>query len=182
MTTEPLQFSVLAAPVAAIDRRALSQAWYSALYRQAAPARDARPIAPSNSPRRGAGAPLLQPRASDNTRAIGQPSCRVERSNNGARPAAGMERRQIRCALARKIERAMLRPQGAPKRATFRIRGVPGRVHVMLRGGARGMQLVAVCSRNARAQVGAALAQARYALAARGISVDAQLRCEEGSC
>lgn len=182
MTTEPLQFSVLAAPVAAIDRRALSQAWYSALYRQAAPVRNAQPAAPSKPPRHGARTPLTQPRASDDARAIGHAPCRMERSDNGIRAAAGMERRQIRCALARKIERAMLRPQGAPKRATFRIRGVPGRVHVMLRGGARGMQLVAVCSRNARAQVGAALAQARYALAARGISVDAQLRCEEGSC
>ena len=89
------------------------------------------------------------------------------------------ERRQARCALARRIERTLLRANTAPKSATFRISGVPGRVHVMVREGARGPQLIAVCSRGARAHVAAALQQARYALAARGIALDAQLRCEE---
>ena len=181
-TAEPLQFSVMSAPIAAIDRRALSQAWYSALYRQTTPARTAQPSVAANTPLHGARKPLSQTCFSAAPRATEEATRRAERSGDGTRAHAGVERRQIRCALARKIERALLHPQGAQKRATFRIRGVPGRVHVILRAGAGGLQLVAVCSRNARTHVAAALAQARYALASRGISVEAQLQCEERSC
>jgi len=181
-TTEPLQFSVMSAPVAAIDRRSLSQAWYSALYRQTAPARNAEAKSQATAPARRARSPLPQAHRSDAVPAPEQTKRGAGRSESAVCARAGMERRQIRCALARKIERALVHPHGTPKRATFRIRGVPGRVHVIFRAGARGLQLVAVCSRDARMQVAAALAQARYALASRGISLDAQLRCEERSC
>src|SRR6202034_3463065 len=48
MMTQQLEVSILAAPLAAIDRRALSQAWYSALHlatpdRRAVPLRESSP-------------------------------------------------------------------------------------------------------------------------------------------
>lgn len=180
-STEPLQFSVMSAPLAAMDRRALSQAWYSALYRQTAPVR-AQNLAARNMPSACAPKGALQVSARQTPPPL-QTQMRVRENTAGMiQPHAAVERRQIRCALARKIERALLHPQSGARSATFRIRGVPGRVHVMLRSGARGLQLIAVCTRDARGQVATALAQARYALAARGITLDAQLRCEERPC
>lgn len=91
---------------------------------------------------------------------------------------AETERRSARLALARKIERAFLHPRAAMRKGTFDVEGPHGRVRVLLHSRGSQMRLVAICSPKAKAQVAAALAQARYALAARGIDLDAQLQSE----
>jgi hypothetical protein len=91
MMTQQLEVSILAAPLAAIDRRALSQAWYSALHLarpdrspvpprecgpctlaapvKAAPKRDAQSPAP-----RGAGTSVARPVQTKASKITAQPS------------------------------------------------------------------------------------------------------------
>src|SRR5579884_1250802 len=121
--TEQLQFSVLTAPVATLDRRSLSQAWYSALYGAGS----------ANAPtKQRVVAPQAQvPHAQ---RALGAEG-KAGRSNvpafsrNGVThttaqaEGAQQDRRAPRSALARKIERAFLRLPSASQKASFSIDG-----------------------------------------------------------
>jgi hypothetical protein len=175
--TEQLQFSVLTTPVAALDRRALSQAWYSALYGSTG-ARSEKHF--SGPLREIAGART----------ACGVPAATASASLEGARSRAGSvasraqiegttpDRRAPRSALARKIERAFLRPRAARGKASFTIEGDGGRVHVLLRSQGTRLKLIAICPPKSRSQVASALAQARYALALRGIDLDADARSQ----
>src|SRR5690349_12377371 len=113
---EHLQFSVLTAPVAAIDRRGLSQAWYSALYRtsgepQTQAARN-RPT-PEKPPARS----TEIERATCHQQGIA-PSKLLRTHENVEIRGGSEERRAPRSALARKIERALLHP-GAKARNGF---------------------------------------------------------------
>ncbi len=183
MMTRELQVSVLAAPLAAIDRRMLSQAWYSALRLAQQPiARNGslRPVAPSPQ-RRGARGPQV----------------RRERSNTprlpASKPLPAFQRRSVRTIvdrdeslprlklttrrpLARAIEEAFCTPSDALRRATFSVGRRGARVHVLLqtRGGVSA--LVALCSPAVSRQVSRALAEARLCLAARGVVADLCLR------
>jgi hypothetical protein len=173
--TEHLQFSVLSAPIASLDRRGLSQAWYSALYGDTAPVRGATPASAAPSPANvhaHAGAPSAHARneAASATLA-GQAKCAAA-ANGGTIE----ERRGPRSPLARRIERTFLHPRGRVRKATFAIDGVQGRVQILLQSSGDRLTLVAVCPPKAKAHVAAALAQARYALALRGIALDAQTR------
>ncbi len=175
MMTQQLGFSVLTAPIAAIDRRALSQAWYSALHLAQQPAKvettalsvavDRREVQQTHVAfeRRGSAvrtAPALHV----------QPEKKPVR-----RDAVAIERRSLRSPLARKIEHAFLRPNVPATRAAFTIDGTDARVHVTMQRTRLGVQLVAVCPPHAREKVARALEQARYALAERGIAVTAQI-------
>lgn len=173
--SEQLHFSVLTAPVATLDRRTLSQAWYSALYGDGAPANAAKsgtPQAPDTQPpvvHAGQMAVNAQPERAHALRAGNAKSAqRVQ--------GAPADRRAPRSALARKIERAVLRPRGPAHKASFTIEGDHGRVHLVLHTQGTQLKLVAICPPKARAHVAAALSQARYALASRGIDLDAQTR------
>lgn len=171
--TQQLRAGVLAAPLAAIDRRALSQAWYSALgfagHREVgrSPGRtvsSARPAEVAPSARRVAGA--------NRTRTL-RPPLRVCRAAAGGKrdvpaPEARSERRAAPSALAVAIERRFMRTP-FPVRATFGLDG--GRVHVILRARGNDVCLIALCAPAARARVARALEEARYALGARGISL-----------
>ena len=173
MITQQIGYSILTAPLAAIDRRALSQAWYSALHL----AREARAAVPEEARRR------LTPSRGETTRqprhGVSSPYCNVASTtasgaSGTARPAPeACERRAVRSPLARRIERTFLDPARPARRATFTLEGMcdgrRARVHVALRSGESGMHLVAVCSPSLRTGVARALDQARYALAARGI-------------
>lgn len=175
---EHLEFSIVTAPLAQVDRRSLSQAWYSALYgaggSAAEPSQTVRPRSiPSNAPNR-----LTQ-----HQRAPGRAPVRVSEPRVARDPAAqtaahgpSAERRSARSPLARRIERRFLHPAAKPSAASFSLEGASGRVQVLLKGDGPNVQLVAICAPAARAQVCAALAQARYALAARGLSLDARTR------
>ena len=178
--TEDLRFSVLTAPIASMDRRTLSQAWYSALYG----AHETKPAQglPSSKPAKPSNAATPHPKLAESAERF---TCVTRAASSGlATPGAkgaDLERRAPRSQLARKIERAFLRPRKPLRKASFTIEGAHGRVQVLLRTHGSQFKLVAICPPKARAQVAAALGQARYALALRGIDLDAQTR-HEATC
>lgn len=179
--TEQLQFSVLTAPVASLDRRTLSQAWYSALYDSAGGS------AAKPAPKRGAVVEASQtsPHAAG-ARSRPGIGCDTQLHVRGAETpvhteGSPQERRAPRSELARKIERAFLRPRTAIRKTSFTIDHDRGRVHVLLQSHGSRLKLIAICPPKARPHVAAALAQARYALAIRGIDLDADTR-EEAAC
>jgi hypothetical protein len=177
MMTAQLEVSILAAPVAAIDRRALSQAWYSAL-RLARPApfavagRDRanrcekfvlpprRPIAPKVRRR---DADLRGPKT---TRSKGL----IVAGDSSAKSHS--RRRATRMPLAERIEHAFSAPNAHLKRATFAIGRGKARVHVILQTRGERTTLLALCRPDLRGVVGRALTEARCALAARGIGIE----------
>lgn len=172
MMTQQLGFSILSAPLAAIDRRALSQAWYSALHLAREHA------APAQPPRsRASCAPAVPCNKRTNERGTFS-SQREDRSAHAstARHERGtaVERRAVRSPLARKIERVFLDPVRRPVRATFTLGGA-SRVHVALQSTSGGVRLIALCAPELRTRVARALDEARYALARRGIALDASI-------
>lgn len=174
MMTEQLGFSILAAPIAAVDRRALSQAWYSALHlaHGSSPRAAAAPSAEQRVLERTPIAKAYQSFVNANAKAHAL-DARVplrERRMAAAEPGA-LERRASRSALARAIERTFLDPRAQVRRATFAVGDGADRVHVTLQTIGKRVRLVAVCAPNARPAVSKALAQARFALAERGIEV-----------
>lgn len=175
MMTQQLDFSILTVPLAAIDRRSLSQAWYSALHLAQRPpgeagetarARTVSPAACGPDPARVRGAePALW-----NSRPL---QARAEKP--AEMRCSGEERRAQRSTLARRIEHAFLNPVQRTQRATFTIDGTRARVHVGLQSTASGTRLVALCPAHVRRGVARALEEARYALAVRGIALQIDL-------
>ncbi len=171
--THRLEFDVLTAPLAEIDRRTLSQAWYSALDLAAAPSASPR------SPKRAVAdpAPARTPIASP----AGTPS-RVAVSNARIPATAhacgsagsALERRSTRSELARRIERIVARPLPEARAASFALRGPHGRVQILVRSVAGRTHLIAICAQEARADVARALDQVRYALCAVRVRGDAR--------
>lgn len=176
---EQLHLNVLAAPLAAVDRRALSQAWYSALYESRRPARltaKAKAIAPARTAGGAAAAP--NPVA---PRAVSRPvAANAKYVNSSGIGGARIERRAAPSPLARRIHKTFARHLGASatQRATFRL-GKRARVHVVLHASGARLRLVAFCGRRSAESVTQALAQARYALAARGLTLVAAVRTME---
>lgn len=180
--TEQLQFSVLAAPVATLDRRALSQAWYSALYGSAGVSR----VTPARISAAPSASAAIREVHGTAARAPSRQPARSACSAAGARTAPNfeetpVERRAPRSALARKIERAFLPGRSGAQKAWFSVEAAHGRVHLILQSRGSRLKLIAICPPKARAHVAAALAQARYALAARGVDLDAEAR-ERAQC
>lgn len=181
MMTQQLGFSILTAPLAAIDRRALSQAWYSALHLAQHAAGDTsvgkvRAMQPGGS--------TLHPHAAESRadRAFVRASTAAARTANDAKTVAVPgDRRAPRSPLARRIERRFLDPARRTERATLTIAGNGARVHVAMQSSARGLRLIAVCPRAQRAAVARALEEVRYALAARGLVLHAALQ-EDAAC
>jgi|SRR5579872_1989652 len=180
MMTQQLELSVVSAPLAAIDRRALSQAWFSALRLAHDPPASATPRATRpqataversrpDVPRTGD-----VPRESSIVRSTRETDRRVKRGE------VLIERRAPRSPLARKIERVFLDPRTRIQRATFSVNGTRARMHVTLQTNGQRMRLVAICPPAVRTEVTQALAQARYALASRGI--DLTVETEVGAC
>lgn len=176
---EHLHFSVLSAPVASFDRRALSQAWYSALYGTQPSARGnvTQPSMPASS-RNARFAILPEMRASRAAAPVVPRSVRMERA-----PAAigATERRAPRSLLARRIERAARAAAGFSSKTAFTIEGTHGRVRIFMHANGSVLRIIALCAPNARTQIAAALAQARYTLARVGIRLETDAR-EEGTC
>jgi hypothetical protein len=177
--SEQLHFSILSAPIASADRRALSQAWYSALYRGTSKkplvAADAKICRGDNT-----GAP---PRAGVRLSAapVSGAAPRAPRVEAYASRAAAGERRAPQLRLARQIEGLVRQRQSARTAATFVLDGSRARVRVLVVAGGGSIRLIAICSKNAREPVARALEQARYASAARGIILNATTR-EEVRC
>jgi hypothetical protein len=168
--------AVVAAQLADTDRRALSQAWYSALHLAGrAPAAPRAPHAPTpfEPARSGARAAIRandapQQRTNDVARSA-RGTAKTARAEAGG---AGPERRTPKTELARRIERGLTRrlPRAAP--ASFAVRGAGGRVHVLVRSDGARARVVAVCAPPLRERVERALAHARFALAGCGVRTE----------
>ncbi len=173
MTTQPLEVSILAAPLAAIDRRALSQAWYSALRlarceHSGPPLSPARDLAPSVAPRL-----RVAPRASAPANAQQPISFRAPLLRSvSVEPPGEPVRPQRSIHLSARIEAAFAQRAQPPRRATFSLGRGGARVVVVLQTHGGRATLVALCRSEHRTLVASALAQARLALASRGIVLD----------
>ncbi len=175
MMTQRLEVSILAAPLAAIDRRALSQAWYSAL-RLAPQAQRTYAVRSPARPMVGLNARGCPPRVAETLRRAGVEIPRVHLTLATPSVISSDEAREgvlcRRSPLAARIERAFAGPSAHPKRATFSMGRGNARVHVILQTKGEQATLLAICRPELRAVVARALAQARSALAARGIGVE----------
>ncbi|MGA8575074.1 MAG: hypothetical protein WB609_05205 [Candidatus Cybelea sp.] len=186
MMTNQLDVSILAAPLAAIDRRALSQAWYSAL--RLVP--QVSPSAPSSARRRES-AVLCGAARRFGPGATRRPNTGVLRLRvisktptvpNGDRDGTvAMRQAGSRARLAERIERTFSDPRTKPKRATFSLGRGRARVHVVLQTGGGRTTLLAICRPELRAVVARALVQARIALANRGVGIE-YCAIGEGKC
>lgn len=176
MMTQQLEISILAAPLAAIDRRALSQAWYSALRL----ARDEQ-IPFTSKPRR---MPVFVPVA---LREPAAPSEAVDRRSAPKRTESPVRSNAPRCSDSEARNACRLKPRspivrtknngyadsrGSCKRATFTLGRGRARIHVVIQTKGARTTLVALCRPELRGFVARALTEARLALAARGIGVE----------
>jgi hypothetical protein len=175
MMTEQLGFSVISAPLAAIDRRALSQAWYSSLHieRARTAAAPSRPVLKEPSIGAHLTKPERAPSPAKDVRVTNQWQSK-DRSRSGG--PLDIERRTARSPIAREIERGLLDPKRPLQRTTLLLRSERTRLFVTLQPEKGGARLIAVCSTPNRAVVERALEQARFALAARGIRLLATVK------
>jgi hypothetical protein len=182
MMTSQLEVSIIAAPLGAIDRRALSQAWYSAL-------RFTRVPPPAASAKNANAAKSLPYRSALSTAprelrsqqfGLPRPVLISQRHtlSGGDSWSAAIRYREARTMLAERIERAFADPNAHPKRATFSMGRGTARVVVILQTKQRGMMLLAICRPEVRCTVARALTQARRALAARGIGIEPAGGCK----
>jgi hypothetical protein len=178
MMTQQLQVSILAAPLAAIDRRALSQAWYAALRL----GRE-RPTSLTIPPRRMANvavSPWRIDRSGLQTLSIpatsARATCAAGRAGrgtcSGVEPQIARGNRKVRSPLARAIEGAFFNPRENSARATFSMGRGSARIVVILQTKGNRTTLIALCRPELRDDVARALTQARLTLAARGIGVE----------
>lgn len=179
MMTEQLGFSVLTAPLAAIDRRALSQAWLSALH-EASPAAGRSKAHGSatmaQAQTNAAVKPEAAPPQAKRPALHGAVAKTVDRRDRvRAEGTAPTDRRAARSRLARDIERTFLKPTAQIQRASFEVQG-NARVHITLQTEGNRVRLIALCQPSQRAGVAEALAQARFALAGRGYDISLQVR------
>jgi len=174
--TQRIAFDVLTAPLAAVDRRTLSQAWYSALHLAHRP--DAPPAAQATTVPHD-GRPAGQAREVRAT-SHGLRAVRAEVPAKGAARRTGIplavERRTPRSALSRRIERATLRALPREGTNSCVVRAESGRIALLVRVRGDRVELIAICAAHARAAVARALEEARYALARRGLACAAHLR------
>ena len=161
--------AILATDLAITDRRALSQAWYSALHvAERAPATTPRACAGQERQSTTAVRPSAVAPASAQRRACAPSTNRLRRATpgRGAVAGPGLERRAPQTELAGRIERFLARraQRGVP--ASFAVRVAGGRVHLLVRSDGARTRVVAVCAASVRERVDRALAHARFALAA----------------
>src|SRR5581483_2518538 len=128
--SEQLSFSILSAPVASADRRALSQAWYSALY--GAPCKRSRTPAATcmQSRSRCISAPKNEPAMTITRQPRGGPQLRAPLKQ--AALALPHERRASRLYLARKIAQLAALRTAQRTAATFVLDDSRARVRVLV--------------------------------------------------
>lgn len=174
MTTATRSVAVVATRLPDIDRRALSQAWFSALH-LAEPA-----VTHVASPRTALAAGPF-PKSSNRTTVTAEPAAVGSRAGtrDGTSRAASVllpriERRALSSELARRIERAVVKhlARGPQRSAAIVIDAGEGRVHLLVRIDPTATRIVALCSPQLRDRVDRALAHARFALAASGTRLE----------
>jgi hypothetical protein len=176
MTSASGGVAVIATQVARTDRRALSEAWYSALHlaHAASPARAVVRRAPAGIVPPARGTRAGAPHDAAQTREAAAPALRAVRDSASGAGAAIGERRHPVCETARRIERAVtaLRARASGDAAqTVEVAG--GRVRLLVRSDRGTTRIVALCSDPLREPVERALARARFTLAAAGHDVGA---------
>jgi len=169
--------AVFATHPAHTDRRALSQAWYSALHLaerapqervvRSAPYAEKIAALKASHP---AGAALAQ-RAGDAVPPRAGTSGAAMRRGETSAPAG--ERREPTFPRARRAVHAPPRraPRGIP--VSFAVRAANGGVHLLVHADGTRTRVVAVCATRLRERVERALAQARFALAGCGLRAEA---------
>jgi len=172
--TQQLEVSILAAPLAAIDRRVLSQAWYAALRLGRRPP----PIAAPNARQDGfSHAPVrahrpqrrLATQPARGSRVWSSHATREPRIGESAQRASSVAR-AVRPQLAGAIEKAF--GDAELRRATFTVGRGRARIVVVMQTRGNRTTLIALCRPHLQAAVARALAQARVALEARGTGVE----------
>jgi hypothetical protein len=174
------RIDVLTTQLAATDRRALSQAWYSALHLAERSAQGSRAIAARCGPAASSVArepvprtPLRAPSAAHAAAARRRTAVRGRETPHRAVVASSRtERREPKTALAQHLERALIRRVPRAPATSFALRAGLGRVHLLVRSDGQRTRVIAVCSPSVRERVERALAQARFALAGRGVAAE----------
>jgi len=169
--------AVLATHLAHTDRRALSQAWYSALHL-------AEPMTPSLRARLAPGPATAARGTPQNARAAGgEALARNVRTAHGYRAAprasqsqrretSAAPERRIPTELARRIERGLSRRAPRGGASSFTVAAAGGRVHLIVRSDGASTRVVAVCAPPLRERVERALAHVRFALAGSGLRAE----------
>ena len=173
MTTAP-GVAVLATQLAQTDRRALSQAWYSALHlahdAPGAPAAKRPALAPGSAAALHPGSARETARATHAATIAPAGAARAPRTTRAGSPFE--ERRCTLSDAARRVERALARIARTPQpRSTHTVAVGGGRVTLLVRVDPGATRVVALCGEPLRATVERALAHARFTLAARGVAV-----------
>jgi hypothetical protein len=171
MTTASDGVAVIATQLAQTDRRALSEAWYSALHLAGGSTSRTQSV-PQRAGALRSPAPAAPATASHAGRQLVAAPASSPRHGAGARVEVGDERRRPVTDTARRIERAVVtltarRP--VPAAHTVEVAG--GRVRLLVHDDGRATRIVALCSRPLREHVERALAHARFTLAAAGLTV-----------
>jgi hypothetical protein len=173
MTTATRSVAVVATRLPDIDRRALSQAWFSALHLAQPSDGHVAAVAMTSISTRAGKAPgppaaLAPPSAGAPARALTK-GVRAEL----AAPLE-TERRKPGGELTRRIERAIVRhvARVAQHSTAIVVDAGDGRVHLLVRTDRATTRIVALCSPQLRDRVDRALAQARFALAAAGTRIE----------
>jgi hypothetical protein len=175
MMTDSLSVSVVAAPLAAIDSRALSQAWFSALHL----ARER--ITPNHQPnaarpeteQHGAPSTKTRPASSESRRTM--LPCRAY----GGAPIRGgtndAPARRVRATLAREVKFDAARRPKPAARAAFIVVDGSKRALVVIQTRGAATHVVAICSPAHRQAVAVALSEVRASLAVRGIALQSRV-------
>lgn len=164
MSNAPSGLAVVSTPLPLVDRRSLSQAWYSALH-LAPHAREAVHVATlhNKTPELrvvSRNAPVGHVAAT----AVPRPEIDRARAGGGRVPTLA-ERRSAPPPLARKVVRALERRIPAEHPAGVALRTESGRIQILVRRDAGRLRLIALCSEDVRENVARAIAHASYALA-----------------
>lgn len=169
-------FSVLSVPVASCDRRALSEAWFSALRLNRSEHGPA--LARGGVQQRHRACALPRPSAvaahelSAGQRSVA--SLRATRSGPCGEDLA-IQRARPRSTLAQKIIRTFLARNPCARQASFTLESGKARVHIVVRATGLTTRIVALCTSGSRSFVAQALEDAQTALIAQGLRVRAGL-------
>ncbi|MHB8463162.1 MAG: hypothetical protein ACYDA1_11000, partial [Vulcanimicrobiaceae bacterium] len=179
-TTQQLTMSVLTAPLAQIDRRTLSQAWYSAL--QLARPHHASAASLDATPRKFDANAMHLDRADCDAghshRSL--PASRTSHTGHAVYGSPSQDRRAARSSLARRIERQFLHPMKRPTSATVRFAdGSRCRVNLLQRDGL--VHLIVVAPARHANVLRQALDQTRFALARSGVRIACEVRESEAN-
>jgi hypothetical protein len=179
MMMQQLELNVLAAPLAAMDPRSLSQAWYSAL-RLAHP-QECRALSPGKKSTSDSSSRVERFSRGD-TQALPFRSAesRPTRSELPKPPLGVVQQGVTRVAdrrvfpLSERIERRFAQSRTPVSRATFSMGRGAARVFVIAQTNGNVATLIALCRPEMRALVARALASARFRLTTHGFVIDLQ--------